>query len=71
MFGRRKKREGRELMTAYQNNFLIEVEEYFGALLTDDGLTNDQALVLVKKQYGEHGHEYVCDLIKKEEQYEY
>ena len=53
-------------MTAYQNNFLIEVEEYFGALLTDDGLTNDQALVLVKKQYGEHGHEYVCDLIKKE-----
>ena len=58
-------------MTAYQNNFLIEVEEYFGALLTDDGLTNDQALVLVKKQYGEHGHEYVCDLIKKEEQYEH
>lgn len=54
-------------MTAYQNNFLIEVEEYFGALLTDDGLTNDQALVLVKNQYGEHGHEHVCDLIKTEE----
>jgi len=58
-------------MTAYQNNFLIEVEEYFGALLTDDGLTNDQALELVKKQYGEHGHEHVCDLIKKEEEYEH
>tara|TARA_R100001163_G_scaffold65187_1_gene61515 strand:+ start:1095 stop:1304 length:210 start_codon:yes stop_codon:yes gene_type:complete len=66
-----KKKERGELMTAYQNNFLIEVEEYFGALLTDDGLTNDQALVLVKKQYGEHGHEYVCDLIKKEEEYEH
>ena len=66
-----RKKGGRELMTAYQNNFLIEVEEYFGALLTDNGLTNDQALVLVKKQYGEHGHEYVCDLIKKEEEYEH
>mgnify|MGYP003133724405 FL=1 len=55
-------------MTAYQNNFLIEVEEYFGALLTNDGLTNKQALVLVKKKYGEHGHEYVSDLIKNEEQ---
>ena len=54
-------------MTAYQNNFLIEVEEYFGALLTDNGLTNKQALALVKKQYGEHGHEYVSDLIKNEE----
>ena len=55
-------------MAAYQNNFLIEVEEYFGALLTNDGLTNKQALDLVKKQYGEHGHEYVSDLIKNEEQ---
>ena len=55
-------------MTAYQNNLLIEVEEYFGSLLNDEGLTNKQALKLVKKNYGEHGHEYVCDLIKAEEQ---
>ena len=54
-------------MTAYQNNLLIEVEEYFGTLLNNDGLTNKQALALVKKNYGEHGHEHVCDLIKAEE----
>ena len=58
-------------MTAYQNNLLIEVEEYFGSLLTDEGKTNKQALVLVKEKFGEHGHEYVSDLIKKEEQYEH
>ena len=48
-------------MTAYQNNLLIEVEEYFGSLLTDEGKTNKQALILVRKKFGEHGHEYVCD----------
>ena len=45
-------------MTAYQNNLLIEVEEYFGSLLTDEGKTNKQALDLVKKRFGEHGHNY-------------
>jgi len=54
-------------MTAYQNNLLIEVEEYFGSLLNDEGKTNKQALVLVKEKFGEHGHEYVSDLIKEEE----
>tara|TARA_R100001460_G_scaffold24459_1_gene49124 strand:- start:5577 stop:5777 length:201 start_codon:yes stop_codon:yes gene_type:complete len=55
-------------MTAYQNNHLIELEEYFGGLINDDGLTNKQALVKVKETYGEHGHEYIADVIKKEEQ---
>ncbi len=54
-------------MTAYQNNLLIEVEEYFGSLLTDEGKTNKQALILVKEKFGEHGHEHVSDLIKQEE----
>ena len=54
-------------MTAYQNNLLIEVEEYFGSLLTDEGKTNKQALILVRKKFGEHGHEHVSDLIKQEE----
>tara|TARA_R100001079_G_scaffold22233_1_gene11264 strand:- start:278 stop:478 length:201 start_codon:yes stop_codon:yes gene_type:complete len=55
-------------MTAYQNNHLIELEEYFGGLINDDGLTNKQALAKVKETYGEHGHEYISDVIKKEEQ---
>ena len=55
-------------MTAYQNNHLIELEEYFGGLINDDGLTNKQALTKVKETYGEHGHEYISDVIKKEEQ---
>ena len=55
-------------MTAYQNNYLIELEEYFGGLINDDGLTNKQALAKVKETYGEHGHEYIADIIKKEEQ---
>ena len=55
-------------MTAYQNNYLIELEEYFGGLINDDGLTNKQALAKVKETYGEHGHEYISDVIKKEEQ---
>ena len=42
-------------MAAYQNNFLIEIEEYYGSLLNDDGLTNQQALGKVKETYGEHG----------------
>ena len=54
-------------MTAYQNNLLIEVEEYFGSLLTDEGKTNKQALILVREKFGEHGHEHVSDLIKQEE----
>ena len=54
-------------MTAYQNNLLIEVEEYFGSLLNDEGKTNKQALILVKEKFGEHGHEHVSDLIKQEE----
>tara|TARA_R100001163_G_C4886087_1_gene81221 strand:+ start:202 stop:399 length:198 start_codon:yes stop_codon:yes gene_type:complete len=54
-------------MTAYQNNLLIEVEQYFGTLLNDEGKTNKQALVLVKKMYGNNGHEHICDLIKSEE----
>jgi len=55
-------------MTAYQNNHLVEIEEYYGSLLNDDGLTNQQALGKVKETYGEHGHEYVEDLIRQQEQ---
>tara|TARA_R100001082_G_C4313664_1_gene137939 strand:+ start:117 stop:353 length:237 start_codon:yes stop_codon:yes gene_type:complete len=55
-------------MTAYQNNHLVEIEEYYGSLLNDDGLTNQQALGKVKETYGEHGHEYIEDLIRQQEQ---
>ena len=41
-------------MTAYQNNHLVEIEEYYGSLLNDDGLTNQQALGKVKETYGAH-----------------
>ena len=51
-------------MTAYQNNVLIEVEEYFGSLLTDEGKTNKQALILSKKNLV-HMVTNVIDLLNK------
>jgi hypothetical protein len=60
------KKQKENKMSRYKD-VLIEIEEFYGSLLNDDGLTNQQALVKVKENYGQHGHEYVSDLIKEQE----
>ena len=46
-------------------NFLMEVEDYFYDLLTNEGLTNDQALAFVETKYGSLGKEHCCEMIKE------
>tara|TARA_R100001126_G_C4826276_1_gene149412 strand:- start:209 stop:406 length:198 start_codon:yes stop_codon:yes gene_type:complete len=53
-------------MTRYQNSKMIEVEQEFYEYLNDDGMTNEQAIVKIKEQHGEHWEEYIRDVLKKE-----
>lgn len=53
-------------MTRYQNSQMIEVEEDFFSYLTNDGMTNEQAIVKIKEQHGDHWEEYIRDVIEKE-----
>ena len=53
-------------MTRYQNDKMIEVEQEFYEYLNDDGMTNEQAIVKIKEQHGEHWEEYIRDVLKKE-----
>jgi len=43
----------------------IEVEEKFGAYLTNDGMTNQQALNAISKEYGT-SHAFACATLLKE-----
>lgn len=45
---------------------MIEVEEDFFSYLTNDGMTNGQAIVKIKEQHGDHWEEYIRDVIEKE-----
>lgn len=45
---------------------MIEVEEDFFSYLTNDGMTNEQAIVKIKEQHGDHWEEYIRDVIEKE-----
>lgn len=53
-------------MTRYQNSKMIEVEQEFYEYLNNDGMTNEQAIVKIKEQHGEHWEEYIRDVLKKE-----
>lgn len=53
-------------MTRYQNSKMIEVEQEFYEYLNDDGMTNEQAIVKIKEQHGEHWEEYIRDVLDKE-----
>jgi len=53
-------------MTRYQNSKMIEVEQEFYEYLNDDGMTNEQAIVKIKEEHGEHWEEYIRDVLDKE-----
>ena len=51
-------------MSRYKDQ-CIEVEEKFGAYLTNDGMTNQQALNAIGKEYGT-SHAFACATLLKE-----
>lgn len=53
-------------MTRFQNSKMIEVEQEFYEYLNDDGMTNEQAIVKIKEEHGEHWEEYIRDVLNKE-----
>ena len=51
-------------MTRYKDQ-CIEVEEKFGAYLTNDGMTNQQAIIAIAKEYGP-SHAFACATLVEE-----
>jgi len=51
-------------MSRYKDQ-CIEVEEKFSAYLTNDGMTNQQALNAISKEYGT-SHAFACATLLKE-----
>ena len=51
-------------MSRYKDQ-CIEVEEKFGAYLTNDGMTNQQALNAISKEYAT-SHAFACATLLKE-----
>ena len=51
-------------MSRYKDQ-CIEVEEKFGAYLTKDGMTNQQALNAISKEYGT-SHAFACATLLEE-----
>ena len=45
---------------------MIEVEQEFYEYLNDDGMTNEQAIVKIREEHGEHWEEYIRDVLDKE-----
>ena len=43
----------------------IEVEEKFASYLNNDGMTNQQAIVAISKEYG-HAHAFACATLLEE-----
>ena len=54
-------------MSRYKDQ-MIGVMEDFYSYLNVDGMTNEQAIVKIKQNHGEHWEEFVRDEIKREEQ---
>lgn len=54
-------------MTRYKDQMIGVMEEFY-SYLNDDGMTNEQAIVKIKQNHGEHWEEFVRDEIKREEQ---
>tara|TARA_A100000172_G_scaffold74991_1_gene57463 strand:- start:237 stop:419 length:183 start_codon:yes stop_codon:yes gene_type:complete len=53
-------------MSRYKDKMMGVMQEFY-SYLTDDSMTNDQAIVRIKEDHGEHWVEYVRDEIKNEE----
>ena len=51
-------------MSRYKDQ-CIEVEEKFGAYLTNDGMTNQQAIIDIAKEYGP-SHGFACATLVEE-----
>ena len=57
-------------MSRYKDKMMGVMQEFY-SYLTDDSMTNDQAIARIKADHGEHWAEYVRDEIETEEaQYE-
>ena len=50
-----------------QKDQMMGIMQEFYSYLTDDSMTNDQAIARIKEDHGEHWGEYVRDEIKNEE----
>ena len=49
-----------------QKDQMMGIMQEFYSYLTDDSMTNDQAIARIKEDHGEHWVEYVRDEIKNE-----
>jgi len=57
-------------MSRYKDKMMGVMQEFY-SYLTDDSMTNDQAIARINEDHGEHWAEYVRDEIETEEaQYE-
>ena len=57
-------------MSRYKDQMMGIMQEFY-SYLTDDSMTNDQAIARINEDHGEHWAEYVRDEIETEEaQYE-
>jgi hypothetical protein len=57
-------------MSRYKDKMMGIMQEFY-SYLTDDSMTNDQAIARINEDHGEHWAEYVRDEIETEEaQYE-
>ena len=54
-------------MANLQNNKLIDVEQHFWDLLNDYGMTNDQALNVIKEKHGSIGYDHALSLINEQD----
>ena len=55
-------------MANLQNNKLIDVEQHFWDLLNDYGMTNDQALNVIKEKHGSIGYDHALSLINEQKE---
>ena len=53
-------------MSRYKDRMMGVMQEFY-SYLTDDSMTNDQAIARIKEDHGEHWAEYVRDEIETEE----
>ena len=60
-------KKGKSVMANLQNNKLIDVEQHFWDLLNDYGMTNDQALNVIKEKHGSIGYDHALSLINEQD----
>jgi hypothetical protein len=53
-------------MSRYKDKMMGVMQEFY-SYLTDDSMTNDQAIARINEDHGEHWAEYVRDEIETEE----